>query len=88
MKAVVSGEVQRLLFRSNVPDRAKHYGTVFLNQVPLPSVWRYTTVFHASTLVTPLHPSLRARLQRHGSCRPMPPHAASSAARDGRPAGW
>ena len=31
-RARARAQVQRLLFRSNVPDRAKHYGTIFLNQ--------------------------------------------------------
>ncbi|EKX42988.1 hypothetical protein GUITHDRAFT_56893, partial [Guillardia theta CCMP2712] len=35
MKAVVAAEVQRLLFRPNVSDRAKHYATAFLNQIIL-----------------------------------------------------
>ena len=30
-------QVQRLLFRANVPERAKHYGTVFLNQARRPA---------------------------------------------------
>lgn len=33
MKAVVIQEVERLVYRPNLPDRAKYYALCFLNQV-------------------------------------------------------
>lgn len=35
MKLVVIKEVEKLLFRSNISDRAQYYATIFLNQIIL-----------------------------------------------------
>ena len=35
MKAVVAREVERFLFRPGLQERARYYGVVFLNQMPL-----------------------------------------------------
>ena len=35
MKAVVAREVERFLFRPGLAERARYYGVVFLNQMPL-----------------------------------------------------
>ena len=35
MKGVVTREVERFLFRPGLQERARYYGVVFLNQLPL-----------------------------------------------------
>lgn len=35
MKVVVAREVERFLFRPGLQERARYYGVIFLNQMPL-----------------------------------------------------
>jgi ribosome biogenesis protein MAK21 len=35
MKVVITREVERFLFRPGLQERARYYGVIFLNQMPL-----------------------------------------------------